>query len=866
MIARLKLLWRAWRHRGRFESELADELAFHEAARRDDLMAQGLSPRDAARQSRIELGMRELHRDDCRRARGLDWLDTAARDLRYAFRGLRRNPGYSLTAVWVLGAAIAANGVLFALYNAYALQMPPLARAERWVSLQGVAAQDGRGIDGWSPADADELLRDPPAPFEGLYWLRDIRLPVVANVSRPAYGEAVSTNYFDLLGVQPRNGRGFHEGETGSVVLSHVGWRVLLDAAPDAVGRQVEMAGRRFTVIGVAPPGFTGVTVSSALYWIAKDDFHALRPADFGDTPFIDVGGFLREDATPEQAAASLAAFATGRNAQRADDWRLSAARVLPRRGYLRPGDIEELKSIAAPIGIAFAALLLVAAANLASLVLARFAARRKELAVRAAVGAPRRRLLWQLFTECGLLAVAAALLGFALAALLADPLHQAMIGALGELSIEMREVQVDARVFGYGLALALLAALTFGGVPAWLATAPWKRGGAADVDVASMQRAAQSRLRSALMVTQLGASVVLLVLASLIAANARVAESQALGYDPQRLVALRIPPDARMREALLQLPQVQGVAAVSRFPLMMSGGAVDARVGERSLPLNLRRVESTYFDVMDLPLLQGRALRRGDEGARVVAISRRTAERLWPGRNAIGERIELPSQEALEEGEAGRYEVVAVVEDAVTGLFIGGVDGSAVYLPEPAGAPAHRAWLVRVPDSTRATLDALLRTCVAIAPQDDCDLMPLRTALRFQHTPFLVAATVATALGWTALAISCVGLYGLVSYLVQSRRRELGVRLALGARSAQVIRHVLSHAARQIALGLAVGWPLAFGISRLAASVSDQLHTFDLGSFVGWPLLLALLALGAAWIPARRTATIAPTEALREE
>ena len=866
MIARLKLLWRAWRHRDEFEAEVAAELAFHEAARRDDLVGQGVALADAARQARIELGMRELHRDGCRRARGLDWIDALGRDLRYAWRGLRRNPGYSLTAVWVLGAAIAANGVLFALYNAYALQMPPIARAERWVSLQGVSTPAGFGIDGWSAADAEQLLRDPPAPFEDLYWLRAIRVPAVANVSRPASGEAVSADYFDLLGVHPQRGRAFRAGETGSVVLSDTGWRVLLGGEADPIGRQIELAGRRFTVIGVAPPEFTGVTVATALFWITEADLRVLRPDEFDDAPRIDIGGFLREGVTPDQAAASLTAFALDRNALRPKDSQLSAARVLPRSGYLRPGEIEELASIAAPIGIAFAALLLVAAANLASLVLARFAARRKELAVRAAVGAPRRRLLSQLFTECAMLAIAASVLGFALAAALADPLHQAMIGALGELSIEMREVQVDVRVFGYGLALSLLAALTFGGLPAWLATAPWKRGGGADVDVASMQRAPHSRLRSALMVTQLGASVVLLVLASLIAANARVAETQALGYDPERLVAFRIEPDARMRDALLSLPQVQGVTAVSHFPLMMSGGVFDARVGERSLPLRVRQVESTYLDVMALPIVQGRALRRADEGARGVAISRRTAERLFPGRNAVGESIEFPPQDGLDAASAGRYEVLAVVEDAVTGLFVGGIDDSAVYLPKALDAPAHRAFLMRVPDSTRATLDALVRACVAAAPDQDCEMLPLRTALRFQHTPFLVAATVANALGWTALAISCIGLYGLVSYLVQARRRELGVRLALGASGARVVRHVLSQAARQIALGLAVGLPLAFGASRLAASVSEHLHTFDLASFVGWPVLLTALALISAWIPARRTAAIAPTEALREE
>ena len=866
MIARLRLLWRAWRQRGGFEADLDAELAFHEHARREDLQAQGLTPAAAARQARIELGMRELHRDDCRRARGLDWLDTAARDLRYALRGLRRNPGYSVTALLVLGAAIAANGVLFALFNAYALREPPLARVERWVSLQGHAQQSGNGLDRWLVTDAEQLTRDPPAPFEGLYRLRDIRLPVTGEVTRMAYGEAVSPNYFELLGVHAASGRTFEAGDEGTVILSATGWKRLLGGHPQPLGRELELAGRRFTVIGVMPPEFTGITVASSMFWVTERDLRVLRPLEFDDSLRVDVGGFLREGATPEQAEAALAGFAQAGNSERPEPYRLDEVRVLRRRGYLRPGDIEELMSIAAPIGIAFASLLLVAAANLASLVLARFVARRKELAVRSAVGAPRRRLVAQLLAECALLAVAAAVFGFALAAALVDPLHQGMIGALGELSFELRPVSVDARTFFYGVGLALLAALTFGGLPALLATAPWRRGGR-DIDQGALQRAAHSRLRTGLMVVQLAASVVLLVLASLIAANARVAESVALGYDPERIVSLTVDrPDARLRDALLAQPLVQGAAAVSRIPLMSEGMPVDTLVGERSLPLRLREIESGYFDVMNLPLVQGRSLRRADEGARVVAISRRTAETLWPSRNAIGERIVLPPQERLETGEAGSYEVVAVIEDAVSGLFIGGVDASAVYLPKPVDASSHRSLLLRVPDSLRATLDAISRACVAAAPTEDCDLLPLRTALRLQHTPFVVAATTAGALGWTALAISCVGLYGLVSFLVQQRRRELGVRLALGASSRRVAWHVLSQAARQIAIGLAIGLPLAFAVSRLAASLSERLHTFDLVSFALLPALLAALALGAAWVPARRTAAIAPTEALREE
>ena len=255
------------------------------------------------------------------------------------------------------------------------------------------------------------------------------------------------------------------------------------------------------------------------------------------------------------------------------------------------------------------------------------------------------------------------------------------------------------------------------------------------------------------------------------------------------------------------------------------------------------------------------------DEGARVLAISRRTAQSLFEGRNAIGERIVIPPQENLDPAMAGSYVIVAVVEDVVSEMFVGGVDNSMVYLPMPIASEAlARGLLLRVRDGSHATREAVTRACLAVVPEQNCDLLSLRTALRLQHTPFLVAANAAGALGWTALGISCLGLYGLVSFLVQNKRRELGVRLALGATGGRVVRHVMAQALRQIVLGIAVGLPLAFGVSRLMASQSAKLQTFDLVSFALVPAVLAALAMLAAWIPARRTAGIPPTEALREE
>lgn len=871
MIARLKLLARALLHRRQFERELDEELAFHLEARSADLCSQGMSPQAARRQARIELGQSQLHRDDCRRARGLAWFDVLIGDLRYAARGLLRNPGFSVTALLVLGTAVAANALLFALFNAYGMRAPPVVDVGNWVTLEAHdARQAGLGL--WTVDEAEQLIAQPPAGLRGLYSLREVRLPVTAEVTRPVSAESVSANYFDLLGIVPARGRVFStpqtNGERGSVVLSDLGWRRLLDADPDAVGRELEIAARRFTVIGIAPPEFTGTTPLNALFWLLESDYQRLRPDESDALLRVELSGFVRDDSSAESAAAALQSRMQEINRQRDEDLQVAGVMLEQRSGYLRAADQRDLLRACLPIGIAFALLMLVAAANLANLVLARFAARQRELAVRVSVGAPRFRLLTQLLTECLLLAALAAVLGLALAQLLVWPLQAALFAFMGEFGIDLVQISIDAQVIAYGFALALLAALVFGGAPALLATAPW-RGGAGQPDMAALQRGTgSSRLRAALMVAQLAISVVMLVMASLIAGNARQVERTELGFDPARTIAVhpdRITP--RLYAALSELPQVERVALASRAPLMGTPSRATALVDGRSEPVFVRAVDAAYREVFDLQLLHGRGLNRGDEsGGAVAVISRRTAERLWPGANAVGRVIELPPQDALGAIPNGRVEVVGVVEDVVSAWFVSGLDSSAIYLPSGIESPALRSLILQTRDSSPATLEAITRACVRAVPEQNCELMPMLSAVKIQRLPFLIASRVAASLGWIALAISCIGLYGLVSYLVVQKRREIGVRLALGAQAGRVTREMLSGASRQILLGLLIGLPLAFALSLLAASFISALRSFDLVSFVLVPMGLALLSLCAAWLPARRSAAVSPTVALREE
>lgn len=451
--SRVALWWRALFERGRFESELDAELEFHLLARSDDLVAQGFEPEAARRIARQELGMTGLHRDDCRRARGGAWVDTLRQDLRYGWRGLWRNPGYSLTALLVLGIAVAANALLFSLFSAYGLRSPPVERAPQWVTLDAVTPEN-RTLALWTVDEADALVRSPPAPFATVYAMREVRLPVVAQETRNVGAEAVSPNYFAALGIEAAQGRVFGPdtpADRGGIVLSHLGWQRLLGGIDDPVGTRIEIAARDFVVIGVMPPEFTGTTPLSAQFWIREDDFRALRPEEAGAGLRIDVSGFLRDDASVEQAAAALTSQALAFNPRRPEAERLGWARVSARSGYLRASDLRDLVVACLPIAFAFALVLLVAAANLANLVLARFAARQRELAVRVCVGAPRHRLVLQLLTECALLATLAAILGFALARLAGMPMQGFLFGLMGDFGIDLVDIEVDGYVFLYG-------------------------------------------------------------------------------------------------------------------------------------------------------------------------------------------------------------------------------------------------------------------------------------------------------------------------------------------------------------------------------------------------------------------------------
>jgi predicted permease len=872
MIARLRALLNALFHRRRYERELDDELAFHLDCRSAQLQAEGLDAAEARRRARVELGMRELHADAARRARGLAPFDRLLMATRHAWRGLSHSPGFALTAVSVLAVPLAAGVILYALFAAYALHTPPLERVERWVYAEGHDAT-GRLISNFHSDEAAALLADPPPALEGLYSHRGATLPLHGLRPAKGMGAAVSDNFFRLTGVPPRLGRLWlgddDPRDADTVVLTERGWHKLFDGAPDVVGRSLQIGGRSFAVIGVTGRDYSGIMPIATLYYLRAEDYASLHAEDDPNLLDVEVGGFVRSDGSVEAASSALAARAAALTVTRDPDLQLVRIGVVPREGVLRAADREEMLLAGLPVALAVLLMMAVAAANLANLLLARHAARRHDLAVRAALGAGRLRLFAHLLGESLLLALIAGLLALLLAALLMPPIHNQVFGLLAEMGYDLLQVRLDASSLLFALGLALFAALLFGGLPAWWMTAPWAGRRAGKPDAAALKRGEPRGLRGLLMGVQVAASVFLIVLAGLIAGNARDAERVALGFDPRPLVSVRGAVDGgRLAEHLRRQPGVLAVSATSAMPFMRGLPRVAAVRDGRSDVVQLRYVDAHWWSALGVAPRAGRGFSAHEPAdAPIAVVSARAASLLWPEGQPLGRSLQLRVDD-----DSGtplldrRVEVVGVADDLATGWLFGDPLRAVVYLPATAGSEQAPTLLLRLRDASPQAVAAVHRACAELAGEVDCNPLRLSDAVRIQQAPFAVARWLATAIAWVALAISCVGLYGLVGYAVVQQRRALGVRLALGAQRRDVIRHVMRGAVRPIIVGVLVGLPLALLLARVIASLTDRLRTVDLQAFVVDPLLLVAIALLAAWLPARRSATIPPSESLRAE
>jgi len=827
-----------------------------------------------------------IPREPNRRARVFLQVEHILQDLRYAFRTLVKNPAFALVAILSLGLGIGANTTIFSFVNSLLLK-PPVADPEQLVELWEHNVTRGTGIGSNMQLSYPdyEYFRDHNRGFAEMAAFTGETSGVVWN--RAGEGEMlraamVSGNFFSLLGVRPALGRGFlpeedrHGVEAPVIVLSHALWNQRLGADPAIIGKMLTLNGRGFTVVGVAPASFTGLMAGFAAdFWTPIAMHGAISPgldlAERRQHWVIGVGK-LRNGTTRTQAAADLAILGQQLATTFPDMNRnlapsAMAVALVPSPFRTIAGGISAV--LMAVVGL----VLLIACANVANLLLAKAAGRRREIAVRFALGANRGRVVQQMLTESVVIAAIAGGLGLLLS-LWAAPLLLSMKPASLPLFLN---VSPDGRVLTFTLVASLLTGLAFGLAPALQQS---RINQVESLREGSQQAgASRSRLRSALVIAQVTACAVLLVGASLCLRSLMNARSidpgfavdggitaslnvQTFGYDEPRGRAFY----ARLLERVRALPGVRSASLADHLPLgqVMRMAAVEIP-GKTAQPIgiDLAIVAPGYFDAMGTPLVRGRDFTAQDDGQApaVVVINQHMADRFWPGQDAVGQSITLAGRE----GRGTRAQVIGV---AKSGKYqsLGEDPKPFFYRPLLQEYEPGAQLIVRAEDQAQV-LGALRALIRELDPR--MALVGLETLEQHMQLPLFPAQAAGALLGMfgaLALALAVVGLYGVISYSVSQRAREIGVRMALGARSSDVFRLVFSQGLRLTAIGLGVGFAAALVVSRVLSSVLYGVSPMDPISFGAVAILLTAVALLASYVPARWAVRVDPMRALRSE
>lgn len=854
--------FRRWLGRQRVEAEMREEMEHHRALRIEDLMAAGATQAEAERTARLEFGSAENYKEECRAALGYRIFDQLRSDLRYAARGLRRSPGFSLTAIAILGLAIGANSAFFAIYNNYVRKPLAIRGYDRHFTISAFNAESRR-TGGWTDAEARVLEQGAAQQVEGLYGGGTIQVLVVAPQQRMSMVTDVYGNYFELLGGVAAMGRLLTAADVEEpvTVLSDSGWHRLLPGVADPIGKTIRVRSTVLTVVGVTRPEFTGAEAVVPDFWVPSGMRTRVREVPPGDNVErrFDLAGLIRPGVSFAEAQQALTAAASHLDRP--------AGRVVARLDLQQqPSSLAgatELSVLSAMVFAAFLALLLIACANLANLYMARSAARTHELAMRLSLGATRWRIVRQLLTESTLTALCGSALGYCLAVLGIAFLQDRLMPLAAGLGMTVRPVTLDASVFAYTVALGALAGVAFGLLPSLEASAN-------GLAAASKRRYAMTlgglqprHLRRILIGGQVAVSLVLLLVAAILVRNIGRLNRTDTGFDIDRVLSINGHPDQALLERLRVSQSVTAVSAVAQAPLYGRLDSFPIRVDGRDLTASYNRVDEGYFDTLAVTMTAGRSFTRKEAqtGTRVAVLSEATARRFWPGRSPLGRTFEVLPQEG--QRSAGVYTVTGIVPDLVSGWIFQGKDTTAIYLPLTAADFAGFT-IVRIMGNPVQARAAVRGVCADAGT--GCEPTSLREVASMQRFPFQAVAAVAGVLGALALVLTVVGLHGVVRYTVIQRQREIGVHLALGARPGQVMRAVVAEAVWSVTAGLVVGLPVALVLSKLGSSTVLRVQTFDAFVYLLVPALLIGTAVVACIGPAIRASRVDPMLSLRAE
>jgi macrolide transport system ATP-binding/permease protein len=870
-----------WFRVRRLEADIAEELEVHRAMTQEKLERDGLSAADAFAASRRALGNVTLAREEARAAWIWPWVQGVRQDATYALRAMRHQPGFSLLAIGTLAAAIGLNTAVFTVYSALTMRPWPVRNPQQVVTIYNLS-------------DRDRLARGGGGPYgfslaETQYFAEHSKTVSAFIVMRSGGGDKtlgeddtpaawVSGNYFSVLGVEMAAGRGFSPEEDRAespvpvAVLSYGYWQRRFGGDPALTGKSVLLEDVPFTVIGIASQAFTGTSVDRVDIWMPISSSVLLRPDDRWvlnvarkpEACCLSVAGRLVAGATREQARAELTVL--DRQYRGGRDTGASTAGGIRIDGtQADAGPRGGAGSTFTPIFAGVVLVLLLACANVGNLLLARAAARRREIGVRLALGAGRARVVRQLLTE----SLALALLSGCTGLMVALWLPAQIVGLLaGPNTLNLRP---DAAVLGYALGLSLLSCLVFGLAPALHGT----RSSVGNALKAGIPTAgSRLPLRSLLLAIQVAVTVVLLAASALLARAVYDAsmrdhgfslrdmsvvsfEAPSRGYDATRIRALAL----ELADAVEAAGDSHSVALTSTEPLGSGNIKGSFRISGLQEDQNnsVYEVSPAYFDLLGLDVVAGRPLAAADVNKPVVVISETMAKKYWTIPSAVGQRILVdPARGGW--NTPGELEIVGVVEDVhQTSLE---EPDSTIYQPL-SGRLLPR---VLVRSSSVATTAAVTAAAARIDPRLRARVRPLVENLRPRLSSARTGAVIAGALGGLALMLASVGMIGVFSYWVQQRTREIGIRMALGARSPQVVHLLLGSSARSLLAGTVCGIVGAGSASGLLRSYLFGLNPLDPIAYSGVVALLVVAACAATYWPARRATRVDPVVALRCE
>ncbi len=860
-------------------SDLDREIESHLDEEADEQRARGLAPEEARYAALRAFGNATRVKEEVHDMSPWRLLDELGQDVRFALRTLRKNAAFTAVAVLSLALGIGANTAVFSLVSGVLLKSLPYAQPERLVQVTGFYPQGGV-----------VHVQDRARTFEAAGYTTSAMLNLAGRgEARQLLGSAVSANLFALLGVEAALGRTFEPGEDrpgrdGVVVLSHSLWESSFGADPGVIGRTVIVQDRDREVVGVMPRDFSFPGAGTEL-WIP----HHLDPSDataHWGAGYMPLVARLRPGATLEQARGEIRSlvaetiplfpFTMPR------DWNADAT-VVP----LQESVVDDVRLKLIVLFGAVAGVLLIACVNVAGLLLALATARRKEMALRAALGAGRARMVRQLLTESVVIALAGGGLGIALAFAAFTRLKAALPLGLPRLA----EVAIDGRVLACVTLLALATGLAFGVLPALRATA---------IDLsqavkASAQRSADRAtigLRSGLIVGEIALAVVLVVAAGLLMKSLWRLTRVDPGFRAPDVLTARISPSpascadraacvAFYEQILMRAGELPGVTEVSATNALPLGGDVPflpveiegqpLQPAEKGAPLAWAgAVTPDYFRLLGIPVLRGRTFTAGDgqTTAAVVVVSARTAQLFWPGEDPVGKHVRVVWEESART-------VVGVVGDVrqfdLAGTIPGFLRGGALYMPYSQSVGITR----RIPEA----MSLVLRTSAPTAGVSRdirglvarlnpnvpvADVRPLEAIVSASTLDSRSLVIVFAAFGATALLLAAIGIYGVVSYSTAQRTYEIGVRIALGATRRSIFGLTLGQSLRLALAGLGLGTLVALGVTRTLAAFLYGTTPTDPATFAGVALLLLATALLAGFLPARRAASIEPRSALR--